>query len=163
MAPNRPDPPASPDSLSHLFQSNHTPTEAEVEIAASHICELDLQLILLDEYVACRRGELLQSLERYQTILSPIRRLPPEILGEIFTFHFICGSSTSYPSSKRAPWLLAQVCSHWRSVALGTPRMWSMIFAHLDFVGEGSAVLLWKLWLERSGTVPLSVKLYWED
>lgn len=51
--------------------------------------------------------------------LSPIRRLPTELLREIFMWNF-----DQYPCSA---WVLAAVCSSWRRLALGMPRIWSKV------------------------------------
>ncbi|KAJ7742146.1 hypothetical protein DFH07DRAFT_44303 [Mycena maculata] len=100
---------------------------------------------------------------------SPIQRLPPEILAEIFslvvhaTFHFRDISEVSGPVSHQAPWIFARVSRHWAEVALGTSALWSMVFLDLDRVGERGAVPLTKLLHERSRNVPLTVNISCED
>jgi hypothetical protein len=53
--------------------------------------------------------------------LSPIRRLPLELLREIFLWSF-----EGHPCSA---WLLAAVCASWRRLALRTPLIWSKVSA----------------------------------
>jgi len=61
--------------------------------------------------------------------LSPMRRLPLELLREIFLWCF-----KSHPCSA---WVLASVCASWRRVALKIPVIWSkvsnFIFTTLNF------------------------------
>ncbi|KAJ7607900.1 hypothetical protein FB45DRAFT_1039971 [Roridomyces roridus] len=70
----------------------------------------------------------------FKTILSPIRRVPLEILGEIFawTVPAIREKTLSHPSTvadslEQGPWALTHVCSRWRVVAISTPSLWSLV------------------------------------
>lgn len=58
---------------------------------------------------------------RAQAYLSPIRRLPLELLREIFTWSF-----ELHPSSA---WVLAAVSTPWRKLALRMPLIWSKVSA----------------------------------
>ncbi|KZT09010.1 uncharacterized protein LAESUDRAFT_748615 [Laetiporus sulphureus 93-53] len=71
--------------------------------------------------------------------IAQINRLPPELLGEIFTclLSFFCSSAYE---TKEHTWLcfsqsiqvslaLSHVCRHWRAVALTLPQLWSSISA----------------------------------
>jgi hypothetical protein len=55
---------------------------------------------------------------------APIKRVPTEILSEIFR---LCISSLRIPitQSDTTPWKLSHVCSHWRELVLHTPKLWS--------------------------------------
>jgi F-box-like len=57
----------------------------------------------------------------FQTMayLSPIRRLPFELLRQIFLFNF-----DDYPC---CAWVLCAVCSLWRKTALSMPQIWSKV------------------------------------
>jgi hypothetical protein len=52
--------------------------------------------------------------------LSPIRKLPSELLRDIFISNF-----DEYPC---CAWVLAAVCSSWRRLVLQTPKLWSKVF-----------------------------------
>ncbi|KAG5651959.1 hypothetical protein H0H81_006809 [Sphagnurus paluster] len=98
----------------------------------------------------------------------PINRLPVELLAEIlfrtleqpdFTRRSYRGipSKLSFSPGKDAdPMLLAQVCRHWRSVALSTPLLWSSIKIRYAYKTKNRIPLL-QTWLDRSGTCPLSI------
>lgn len=80
------------------------------------------------------------------SFLAPIRRLPVELLSEIFLFA-ICGND-------HTPLELARVSQTWRAVILSMPRMWSSFrlstwtkAEKIDFI------------LERTGRVPLDVEI----
>ncbi|KAJ7272287.1 hypothetical protein C8J57DRAFT_1009924, partial [Mycena rebaudengoi] len=62
-----------------------------------------------------------------QAVLSPLRRVPAEILAEIFLFcrnNSLGGGKQSTIDSRQAPLLLGQICSHWRVVSQNTSRLW---------------------------------------
>lgn len=60
--------------------------------------------------------------------LLPIARLPPEILGEIFSFYLLATKAIDSWSSQDYRWLVVtHVCHHWREVALNTPGLWTVI------------------------------------
>ncbi|KAI0355357.1 hypothetical protein OH77DRAFT_1504200 [Trametes cingulata] len=81
--------------------------------------------------------------------VSPIKRLPHELLRHIFLFNFEdCAWSA---------WVLSAVCAVWRKVALSMPTLWSKI--RLVTTQASSAETI-RLWLERSGrTVPLDIEI----
>ncbi|PPR03720.1 hypothetical protein CVT24_007368 [Panaeolus cyanescens] len=82
--------------------------------------------------------------------LSPIRRLPTELLREIFMWSF-----ESHPC---IAWVLASVCTSWRRLALRIPRIWSKI--RILTTQHASADTI-RLWLERSGDkVPLDIEIF---
>jgi hypothetical protein len=60
----------------------------------------------------------------------PKRKLPPEILSEIFMLAFPSNETdegpnevTSYRSSRIKPLRVAHTCTHWRSIAFDTPSL----------------------------------------
>jgi len=56
---------------------------------------------------------------------TPIRRVPPEILGLFLTFAKLSDLADCFPSRKRPPLTFLRVCSLWRTVALATPDLWT--------------------------------------
>ncbi|KAJ7649066.1 hypothetical protein DFH06DRAFT_996807, partial [Mycena polygramma] len=155
-----------PASLARLIESNAAPSGIESQLTMGYIGELETQVASLDEAMASisrRRTELLQSVEAHKVVLSPIRRVPPEILGEIFsfivhaTFYFNDINRVKLLASRHAPWLLARVCRHWSAVALATPSLWSMVSLDLASLGEHGAVSMTELGLQRSRSMPLNV------
>lgn len=81
--------------------------------------------------------------------ISPIRRLPSEILRVIFLMYF--------DQDPCCAWNLSAACRLWRRVTLGMPRIWSKI--RLETTQGDSADTI-RLWLERSGnTCPLDIEI----
>ncbi|KAJ7483417.1 hypothetical protein FB451DRAFT_1439439 [Mycena latifolia] len=70
-------------------------------------------------------------------ILSPLRRMPPELLGEIFlwTLPLLCSAYTraGFDVLRCSPWVLGHISSHWRAVAISTPSLWSLIMIDYSF------------------------------
>lgn len=135
---------------------NHLDDPIIKNLAFSSDTEVDRRRSTLEQLVH-DRDETKLILEKHRTSLSPIRRLPPEVLGEIF----LRCISTDFcqPKLSEAPLLLMNVCSVWRSVALHTPDIW----ASISVIYRGPVVWpneeLIKLWLERSGSRPLSFSM----
>ncbi|KAF9449536.1 hypothetical protein P691DRAFT_652860, partial [Macrolepiota fuliginosa MF-IS2] len=56
-----------------------------------------------------------------QSLSSPWRKLPPELLIEIFSW---CTQPNTVLSTSRAPLLLTQICSRWYDLTTDTPCLW---------------------------------------
>ncbi|KAJ7272837.1 hypothetical protein C8J57DRAFT_260219 [Mycena rebaudengoi] len=92
--------------------------------------------------------------ERYRSVLSPVRKLPPEILQTIF---LICRGSD--------PRLLLpvvdQVCHRWREVALQTPELWAIVsIGRTRFTYTQRNSDLVALFLERSAARMVSLTIW---
>ncbi|KAF8213533.1 hypothetical protein K438DRAFT_1661719 [Mycena galopus ATCC 62051] len=156
-----PEVPPPPASVAHFLHSAAPLGNMESSIAISHIEKLESQIAMLDEAIAAlelRRADLLQSVKLHKAVLSAVRRMPPEILGEIFS-HATFEVQLADIETQSAPWLFTRVCRRWSAVALATPALWSTIFLDInENIGQG-AVSLTKLCLERSTNVPLTVSI----
>ncbi|KAJ7609102.1 hypothetical protein FB45DRAFT_1039260 [Roridomyces roridus] len=103
------------------MHSNEPPAAAELAYAqavvsntAAQIGSLDEEIVLLQtrlKQMEDERAALAIYHQRSLPILSPVRRMPPEILSEIFT-----------------RWRLSQVSRRWREIALSTPSLWSLVY-----------------------------------
>ena len=101
-------------------------TRASVEEITSKIdaAEATLAQIVRESQYAIkelqtRRTVLEDQLSRTLAYLSPMRRLPMELLREIFVWSF-----EVHPCSA---WVLAAVCTSWRRLALRIPLIWSKV------------------------------------
>ncbi|KAK0485537.1 hypothetical protein EDD18DRAFT_1195905, partial [Armillaria luteobubalina] len=128
---------APPDArIIELLQTNAPPTpiernslEATLSETPDRVAELD-SLILstrsLLHYLTKDRNKALENQTNAKRILSPCRRLPTELLTEIF---IRCSPLCGPPLDPRAlPWTLSQVCRKWRAVAIATHELWSTIY-----------------------------------
>ncbi|KAK0444482.1 hypothetical protein EV421DRAFT_1903108 [Armillaria borealis] len=98
----------------------------------------DLLHILNELHVAYTT--LNRTLGEYKRILSPIRNLPEDVLGEIF---LSAQSDNGYDVLHVSvpPWSLGHVCRWWRDVAVSFPSLWSRML----------------IWAEDSVSDPLSL------
>ncbi|KAF9016267.1 hypothetical protein BDZ89DRAFT_1166350 [Hymenopellis radicata] len=107
---------------------------------------------------------LTSALDSHKKLLSPIRRIPPEVLCHIFSF------TVEYPFrpwSMSKPhntlWTLELVCKKWRQQVLSYPQLLSQItvvFGKKDYSSiEKKPVLRLAEQLRRAGSAPLAVCL----
>jgi F-box-like len=119
----------------------------------SSISRLDVQIndLLLRRRALCNYRQMLV------TLLSPVRRLPSELLGEIFCY--CLPQNYDEEGAHKAVMLPSHVCKHWRDVALSTPTLWTNIVLRVtDETFESQAALV-TAWFSRSGDLPLSFTL----
>ncbi|KAK1216682.1 hypothetical protein PQX77_020675 [Marasmius sp. AFHP31] len=101
--------------------------------------------------------EIQNELNEYRNLLSPIRRLPYEVISVILVLSFEENMFASRRNSRCDSSLLSSVCTHWRMVALSTPSMWSFIscdikITSVDFERVTPAI---QIYLSRSGDATL--------
>ena len=119
----------------------------------SSISRLDVQIndLLLRHRALCDYRKMLV------TLLSPVRRLPSELLGEVFC-HCL-PQNYKAEGAHKAVMLPSHICKHWRDVALSTPILWTNIVLRVtDETFESRAALV-TTWFSRSGDLPLSFTL----
>ncbi|KAF8347424.1 hypothetical protein F5887DRAFT_955755 [Amanita rubescens] len=94
---------------------------------------------------------------------SPIHRLPPELLGQIF-FECVSVGDLDNPNPTACLLVLSHVSKQWRAVALSTPVLWTT-FAFVErgwTQVPGSYTYRAERWLniliDRSGQLPLSFR-----
>jgi hypothetical protein len=107
---------------------------------------------ILDE-LRLKRKSLRKFTVEHNAFLAPIRRLPAEILIEIFMLCMSYDLSSFNPY--RPPSLFGQVCRGWRQVALSTQKLWSSIT--VTYYRPSSAKA--KLWISRASSAPLTIRL----
>jgi F-box-like len=65
------------------------------------------------------KEEVEKKVEHLQAYVAPIRRLPEELVREVFGWAF-----KAHPC---AAWVMSAVCVNWRRLAIGTPVLWSKV------------------------------------
>ncbi|RDB18238.1 hypothetical protein Hypma_000628 [Hypsizygus marmoreus] len=108
------------------------------------LSDIEQDMARLDAQVLCKTKELqgltsqwkekFDEAAKCKMALSTQKKLPPELLSEIFSH---CGPDrydTRLPVSSydHMPFKLLHVCSRWRKVALDTPRLWTALDIWLD-------------------------------
>lgn len=114
--------------------------------------------------------DLRKALASYQALVAPIRRIPSELLSEIFKCCLIRPACTNMLISgagdpkfgfhdEGIPLRLSSVCSHWRATALITPQLWTTISSAPDHHHTLGLVTMAKTWIERSDALPLDISI----
>ncbi|EIN05866.1 hypothetical protein PUNSTDRAFT_127782 [Punctularia strigosozonata HHB-11173 SS5] len=108
------------------------------------------------------RTALARQVRTYQTILAPIRRLPPELLECIFSFVHSAALSETLASALKASIRISQTCALWRSIAFGLPILWSAIHLRFNNVPGTSRTRAqsFSLILGRCTHRPLSISIH---
>ncbi|KAJ7512683.1 hypothetical protein B0H11DRAFT_2267760 [Mycena galericulata] len=168
------------------LETNYCPTDNEVSYIKALLTEPTFRLQRLDDEITELQNTLNKLIEERETLgayvqahsalISPARRLPLDIIQEIFVAclpaHRNCDMS-----AREAPMLLGRICSTWRTISLSTPRLWASL--HIEDPGQRSgsfdstfslirtpevkpALFLEVIenWLGRSGGCPLSISLH---
>ncbi|KAJ7654601.1 hypothetical protein DFH06DRAFT_1474504 [Mycena polygramma] len=133
---------AQPASRHHtLLNSNEPPEGSDLAFIHSVVSETEKRLTCLDDDITKLQKTLNQLeelrvlLSRYRAqnraILSPLRRLPTEVLSEIFLWTSPTVGEDARTGSKldvgASPWVLTHINARWRAIALSTPSLWSLI------------------------------------
>ncbi|KAK7025018.1 ABC protein [Favolaschia claudopus] len=159
-----------PGSRHHaLLNSNDPPAESDSAFIDSVFVDVDHRLTLLDhemfelqqklKQLEDLRASLLALRVRNCAIMSPLRRMPPELLREIFswTLPSVGDELESEPGRfdlGLSPWLLTHVSSRWRAITLSTPSLWSRIVVNYQTRNGRSSpsysLLLAKTHLQRA-------------
>lgn len=180
-APPRTIPRLNDVRVEELIRTNEPPRDQERTILeecvrgdTKMLSELDDEIAALDRAkgrALQRRRECSRNIQRHRGILQPVRRVPTEILRQIFLPTSQINDDPEELHSRwnsvdpeYAPWNIAQVSSQWRSVALSFPELWATIRIswHRRSI-EGRGRRNWERLLghqlHRSGAHPLSVSL----
>ncbi|KAK7041867.1 hypothetical protein VNI00_008824 [Paramarasmius palmivorus] len=96
-----------------------------------------------------------------RSLNAPIRRIPPEILSNIFSLCVgtINLDDTSLPVTLRT---ISRVSKHWRRISQSTPQIWSALslFWDSDSLSSPAVARRLRYALQRSGDIPISLSFY---
>ncbi|KAJ6500515.1 hypothetical protein C8R45DRAFT_978028 [Mycena sanguinolenta] len=169
-----------------LVDQKPIPTAAEAAVIRDFVLETNAEIAwreLLVNRLSCELAELRRRSERYKPLLSPIRRVPPEIMAEIFLQLTAIEAQSHHPSDNykdkkilpkvymvgpflhRAPLIFGEISRRWRAIALSTPSLWNCVSLKCTRDGEAlqNNIFLCNSWLKRSGSLPLSIRFYGPD
>ncbi|KAJ7647835.1 hypothetical protein FB45DRAFT_894577 [Roridomyces roridus] len=174
--------------LRDLLRSNDPPSASQAAHCRSISTSLPAELERYDDEIRRLQAALL-SAETERTavqdysrlcnvVMSPVRRLPSEILVEIFG-HFTTVLHWPWLDFPRSDSIeqemrrvanvellgIAQVCPRWHQLVMGTPSLWSCI--ELDMcqwtAPDSSLLHLLKTVLDRGGSFPLDLGIVCGD
>ncbi|KAJ7728091.1 hypothetical protein B0H16DRAFT_1264456, partial [Mycena metata] len=131
--------------------TNLPPSDSEIRQILLLIREADEKVVHLNAEVSRAAAALNSLTERrdtrrkdaaaFRAIISPIRRIPTEILAQIFLASLaddavasdnIASDSYTGQTVLLPPILFGHVSSGWRAVAAATPRLWSDIRLQIE-------------------------------
>ncbi|KAJ7669996.1 hypothetical protein DFH06DRAFT_1468707 [Mycena polygramma] len=124
-------------AVQHLLQTNYPPADAEIPVLADFARNGRRRIDSLDDRIhdlkatldglIVERHELASQVQQCTVVLAPIRRVPPEIIGEIFSWTSPRIGRVAGQAPSGVPWYLGQISGIWREIALGLPCLWSSI------------------------------------
>ncbi|KAK7043143.1 hypothetical protein VNI00_008497 [Paramarasmius palmivorus] len=155
------------------FGTNYAPSPQEIYQIRQLLDEPKRQLWILEAEIArlqAQHEELKAFIDDHNALSSPIRRVPIDILREIFV-HCLPEDSLPCRNLREAPLLLTGICQRWREVATATPALWNRIHIALPFPEYPRNLTFFRsfmrmraqgveLWLGRAGSLPLTVSLW---
>lgn len=162
-------------ALSGHMRSQYSKTIADIVTDISKLDDEMSRLQMVMGQLAAERQSLERSLEEHRSIVAPIRRIPLDVLSEIFIF--CADNSGSNSNSKcfdvtQAPMQLSFVCNKWRRLAISISQLWSSISLKggCEFVSSSGASHTYlfdrtiqtdmlSTWLLRSGSSPLTLDI----
>ncbi|KAJ6481255.1 hypothetical protein C8R47DRAFT_1135170 [Mycena vitilis] len=166
--------PVNPSTIPrHILDTNEPPADFNISSLREFVSRGSARRTVLDSRIAPLKAELEKLLgernsldaeiRKHEGALSPLRRVPTEIICTIFTLALHPSTySSNIINVEEGPWVLSAVCSRWRTIVLSQPCFWTHLF--LDFTddppeSESLAALLPTLeaQLERSQQSPLHV------
>ncbi|KAF9018103.1 hypothetical protein BDZ89DRAFT_358758 [Hymenopellis radicata] len=162
-----------PSPFQHLFDDHASPEQISaarpqikgfIDAVRDELYDAEARVARLRETLQAAEQKHAKAegvLNTHIMLNPPVQYLPPEILSYIFSLTF---EKPFHIFRSRLPWLLGQVCRHWRVVAWQNPSLWN------SFVDESSPTK-WQSSrkalhgpiledvLNRSGNAPLTVFL----
>ncbi|KAF5362876.1 hypothetical protein D9758_007016 [Tetrapyrgos nigripes] len=132
-------------------------TEQDIQRIRDEVRQLERKIVSLK----AERKELEWKASQYRSLLAPIRRLPPEVLQNIFQFACLEGlkvGSEASSASAQITW----VCTAWRKCVRSIPGLWSVL--RFERIGLTHRTIeqvgpLLRMHLELSKPSPLYVDL----
>ncbi|KAJ7864031.1 hypothetical protein B0H13DRAFT_1088406 [Mycena leptocephala] len=149
-----------------ILETNNPPLESEIPLLQDFVSRGRARMTVLDSRLALlqssfsklleERDELDIEIRKYEGALSPLRRLPTEIISLIFTF-----TLRLRVNDESAPWTVSAVCARWRATVIFQPCFWTSIDYNHDVKSTNRFRL--ETQLQRSSELPLTIDFSTED
>ncbi|KAJ7112102.1 hypothetical protein C8R44DRAFT_632085, partial [Mycena epipterygia] len=137
--PSRPRLPLAPPSvdLTYLLTSNEVPTSSAIPTILHVISDSQARLDLLKAQIQSmeitltqlleQRDEMADRLCQHKAIMSPVRRVPAELMCEIFSLTLPWSRRVNQMVVHQPPSRLGHVCRSWRDTSLAYPSLWRFL------------------------------------
>ncbi|KAJ7610560.1 hypothetical protein DFH06DRAFT_1308685, partial [Mycena polygramma] len=154
-----------------LLATNNTPSDLELALTRDAFdndsvrindlnAQIDVLSATLTRLVAERDG-MADRLRKYTTVMAPVRRLPPELVCEIFSWTLSQTKSSDDGPPDQPPWSLGHICQTWRDIAIHFPLLWRTVsISHFEDRRHQPLAML-QTQLRRSADALLDVHLAW--
>ncbi|KAK6996553.1 hypothetical protein R3P38DRAFT_1966666 [Favolaschia claudopus] len=158
IPPRPPSPVSFTVDVTPLLRNNDVPRDFEIpyihdilSTGQSEVDDLNIQIghvVVALARLVRKRDITVENIRQHRAVLSPVRRLPAELVCEI--------GLLSVTHDRRPPWRLAKICRSWRHFLLGNSGLWTDI--HIPSSGRGPDLhRMFQTLLARSGSAPLNV------
>ncbi|KAJ7153658.1 hypothetical protein C8R46DRAFT_1119488 [Mycena filopes] len=156
--------------FTEILHTNVAPSDVDCARIRELVLEPCEKLVQLDNEIALlqsslgrlieKRQELKAFVDSHLSLLSPARRLPSDVLAEIFKA-CLPPDRNAVMSGAQSPLLLCQICQAWRNLALSIPRLWTSLHIVLPEDTSKLSELNQSIsaWLSKSGALPLSISV----
>ncbi|KAJ4492905.1 hypothetical protein C8J55DRAFT_217821 [Lentinula edodes] len=136
--------------VDNLLHTNDSPTEDEqktMETSLGHgkseLKHLKARIVsvkVLLEELERAKALLAKAVSEHETVLNPMRRMPDDLLVEIFLHGtgLYIDPGDYFPSARHSldlnspPWTYSRVCRRWRGTAMRTPLLWTRVKIEAD-------------------------------
>ncbi|KAJ7143562.1 hypothetical protein C8R43DRAFT_1237889 [Mycena crocata] len=160
-----------PSTFTSRLNTNYVPSDSEIEEIRAALAEPLQQLAVLDERIAqmqaaldaviAERASLKDEINLHKALISPFRRIPQDILEEIF-ISCLPIRHNALVNAREAPLLLGHVCSYWRAVSHSMPMLWTSL--HIPWATPAPDSIpkfaeMIRAWLGRSANSQLSLSI----
>ncbi|KAE9401963.1 hypothetical protein BT96DRAFT_817156 [Gymnopus androsaceus JB14] len=127
--------------------------EKDTEDYATEIAKLQSRIISIQQ----KKDRLEVHLRAYASLIAPVRRLPDDVLREVFKYDCSEPCKLFLLRIRDGPLKVGAVCSHWRSIVVSTPSLWSRISLRVGLEPFSSTCHVLQLFLDRSKQVALEL------
>ncbi len=141
-----------------LLEHEHDWVHQNIATLDDHLLSLRQSLCRLESLTALIQTQIdttSTAKQQLESISAPIRRLPRDILLEIFS---LCRPDPDHKprlAARDYPWTLGHICHWWRDIVHSSPTLWSVVVLYPPYNPE-----IIELLLQRSANVPLSVYIF---
>ncbi|KAJ7146520.1 hypothetical protein C8R44DRAFT_757670 [Mycena epipterygia] len=148
----------------HLLTTNDAPSDVEaaeirdaLDVVHTRVSKLEASIATLEDILRklrTMRKHALDHIHRSNIIVSVVRRLPADVLNEIFSY--TVADAPRRRTIDRSPWILGRVCSRWRAISISLPKLWSNINSSVPLP-------ILTTHLERSSACGLTIRAIYSD
>ncbi|KAJ6518255.1 hypothetical protein C8R47DRAFT_1000144 [Mycena vitilis] len=158
-------------SLTHLLSTNNSPSDVEISLIRDSVSDGSLRITALNAQIDAlsallarlivERDGMAEKLQKYSVVLAPARRIPAELVCEIFSWTLVDKRGVDDDKADSVPWYLGHVCRSWRHTAAGFPLLWRAVSVYHSEVHRHQPLDMLHTQLARSANTLLDINVGW--